>query len=331
MATAALAALRRAHPQAQIAFAVGSWSKPVLAGHPDIDEFLDTGAAALPTASWPGIWRFAAKLRAGKFDLAISLVRSARMSLALLLSGIPLRAGIDSGGRGFGYQVRARINAAEPRHESDIYLDVPRALGVATEGCAPNLPLLPAAADSLAAKLAERGISAPYLALHPGGGANPGARQPDKRWPLAHFAEIARRLAERWRARPLWLVGAAEASLLCELPAAVYRREQAFIGELSLPEIAHLAAGALVYVGNDSGLSHLAAAVGARTATIFGPSDARRYAPRGERALALTGSRRSEMPPQGAAERAGQWDWARGGPTPDETLAEIVALVEGGS
>ena len=326
MATAALAAARRSFPSAHIHFAVGSWSRAALAGHPDIDDFLDTGPAAQPTDTWPGFWRFVRQLRAGRYDLAISLVRSARMSLALRFSGIPYRAGIDSGGRGFGYQFRARINSATPRHESEVYLDVMRALGIETAGCTPHIPLLHEAAETLRMKVAKRGIAAPYFVLHPGGGANPGMSLLAKRWPLGHFAALAQRLAERWRARAVWLVGEKESSLIESLPASLRMEGHTFNGVLSLAEIAQLAASALVYIGNDSGLSHLAAACGARVATIFGPSDPRRYAPRGPAAIAL--HRTSSLSsPSALAQAARDWDWGRDGVSVDEAEAAIVKLV----
>src|SRR5690606_34219909 len=105
LATAALCALRRAYPAARIVWAVGAWSKPAIEHHDLLDGVIDTGAAALPVKSPGGFARFVRQLRGGQFELAVSLVRSPLMSLAVLLAGIPTRAGIDSGGRGFGYNV----------------------------------------------------------------------------------------------------------------------------------------------------------------------------------------------------------------------------------
>lgn len=123
MATATLKALRRAYPSAHLTWAVGSWSKPTIERHPDIDELLDTGADALPVKTVGGFIRFVRQLRAGHYDLAVSLVRSPLMSLALAFTGIPYRAGLDSAGRGFGYNIRAPIDPDVPRNEAEIYLE----------------------------------------------------------------------------------------------------------------------------------------------------------------------------------------------------------------
>ena len=116
LATATLRALRRTFPSSHITWAVGSWSKGVIEHHDLLDAILDTGTAALPVKSRREMLDFARLLRKGHFDLAVSLVRSPLMSMAVLLSGIRHRAGLDSGGRGFGYNIRARIDPSQPRH-----------------------------------------------------------------------------------------------------------------------------------------------------------------------------------------------------------------------
>ena len=52
-----------------------------------------------------------------------------------------------------------------------------------------------------------------------------------------------------------------------------------FQGDLTFPEIGALSADALLYIGNDTGLTHLASASGAKTVMVLGPSDPKRYAP----------------------------------------------------
>lgn len=324
MTTAALSAVRRAFPNVHISFAVGGWSREALAGHPDIDDYLDTGSSDLPTSTLSGLIRFVWQLRAGRYDLAISLVRSAKMSLALLLSGIPYRAGIYSGGRGFGYQFRAKIDRSIPQHESKIFLDVVGTLSINTTGCTPNIPLQNTAAETLEIKMKERGIKSPYFVLHPGGGENPGMRFLTKRWPLGNFAVLASRLAKQWDAHAVWLVGKNERPIINALPDTCRAGGNVFIGNLNFAEIAQLAAHALVYIGNDSGLSHLAAASGARVATIFGPSDPRRYAPIGPAAITLY---RSRSYGSALGSDVNQWDWARDGISVAEAEAAIIELV----
>lgn len=323
MSTAALKAIRRAFPQAEISFAVGSWSRPVLAEHPDIDHLVDAGPLALPTRTPRGFLTFLRRLRAGRYDLTVSLVRSATMSLAVRWSEIPIRAGIHSSHRGFGYQYRAQVNPRVARHECAIYLDVVAALGIDTEGCLPQIPLQESAADSLKTKLQQRGIEPPFFILHPGGGQNPGTSFPNKRWPLKNFLQLAARLEKRWNAQQIWLVGAKETALIAELHRGLPVMNPLFIGDLHFAEIAQLANQAILYIGNDSGLSHYVAASQARVATIFGPSDPRRYAPLGPTALTLHRNQENGDANATASETKA-WNWQRDGINVAEAESAIL-------
>lgn len=324
LATAALKALRRAYPDAHITWAVGGWSRRAVEHHALLDTVLDTGPLALPVKSWGGMRRFVRDLRAGKFDLAVSLVRSPLMSVALLLSGIPHRAGIDSAGRGFGCTLRVPVDPAVSKHEAEIYLDVIRALGADTTGCWANLPVHPQDADTARIRLAEAGITGPYIVLNPGGGQNPGMAMDAKRWPPESFAALGRRLAAQTGAALVLLGGPEDESLLRAVAGGLEDVTSAlFAGTFSLTEVGALAAGALAYIGNDSGPTHIAAAAGARTVMILGPSDPARYAPYTPHSLALWKPVR--LPRGGVAGGAPpDWDWARDGIGVDEASEKIL-------
>src|SRR5262249_25152475 len=97
---------------------------------------------------------------------------------------------------------------------------------------------------------------------------HPFASSPQKRWPIEKFREVARRLPLPVR----WCAGPGE-----PLDGAV-RVD-------NLYELARWLAGARLYIGNDSGISHLAAAVGTPVIALFGPTDPVVWAPRGSRVL----------------------------------------------
>jgi ADP-heptose:LPS heptosyltransferase len=102
---------------------------------------------------------------------------------------------------------------------------------------------------------------------------------------------------------------------------------RAFVGELSFGEIAALAQGARLYVGNDTGLTHLAAAAGVKTVMILGPSDPTRYAPFVPDALALW--KQTTLHQRGVTAGAPHmWNWSRDGISVDEAEAQIVAWLE---
>jgi heptosyltransferase-3 len=127
----------------------------------------------------------------------------------------------------------------------------------------------------------------PFLAVAPG--ASSGGKQ----WPPDRFADLTRRLTAPGaigQGLRIVLLGAAEErhlvaaveSHLGDLPPD--RRPIAILGETRLPVVAALLQRAALYIGNDSGLMHLAAATGAPTIGLFGPTSATRYGPWGPKA-----------------------------------------------
>jgi ADP-heptose:LPS heptosyltransferase len=117
----------------------------------------------------------------------------------------------------------------------------------------------------------------------------PTANWAPKVWPADRFADVFRTVAPAG-AVPVVLGGpgsaeqAMAAPLLRALPGAVD-----LVGKLSLPQVAACLERAALFVGNDSGLMHLAAAAGAPTIGLFGPTDAATYAPAGPKSVAVLG------------------------------------------
>ncbi len=325
MATATLAALRRGYPDAHITWAVGSWSKAAIAHHALLDDRLDTGPEAIPGRTPARFVHLVRQLRAGHFDLAVSLTRSIDMSAALALSGIPNRAGLDSAGLGFGYNLRAPIDPTVARPEGDVYLDVARTLGLDVRDCWANVPVDAADAAHVRALLAGQDVTGPYLVINPAGGRNPGQVLDVKRYPPEQLAELTNRLTARLKAKVVVIGGPGDAPLVEQVSARLLDEGAVFSGTLSFGEIAALARAATVYIGNDTGLTHLAAAAGARTVMILGPSDPVRYAPFVPNALAiwrpvaLAGGVSAGAPPD--------WDWQRDGISVDEAEAQIAAYL----
>lgn len=326
MATAALMALRRAYPDAWIGWAVGKWSRPALDGHPALNALIDAGGAASPVHSPRELLRFVRTLRAVRADWIISLVRSPLMSLAVWLSGCRVRAGLDSGGRGFGYSVRVTVDPNQPNHEARLYLDVVAALGVNAEGAYPFIPVHDADRASVRALLTARGIRPPYLVVNPAGGRNPGMTLDVKRYPPDLLAALTERLSARLDAVPVLLGAADDSPLIDAVSAHLTRPAESFAGALTFGQIAALAADARLYLGNDTGLTHFAAAAGAPTAMILGPTDPRRYAPYNPNAVALW--KPADLPARGVAAGAPQnWDWRRDGISVDNAEAGILAFL----
>jgi ADP-heptose:LPS heptosyltransferase len=121
--------------------------------------------------------------------------------------------------------------------------------------------------------------SGPILALAPT------ANWPPKVWPADRFAAVAHAfpaLTPVVLGAPGETERAMAAPLLAALPGAID-----LTGRLTLPQVSAVLARAALFVGNDSGLMHMAAAAGAPTVGLFGPTDAATYGPAGPRAVAV--------------------------------------------
>ena len=236
--------------------------------------------------------------------------------LAVYWSGIPIRAGLDSLGRGFGYNLRLPVDPADRVHESEIYLKLISAIAGREVHAWANLPVTAAAKAAVKRRLAAAAVASPYIVAHPGGGANPGMRMDSKRYPPAQLAELLNHVAGT--AAVVLIGGPKEAHRVEAVAERLAPPSVAWVDKLSFQEIGALAAGARFYIGNDSGLTHLAAASGARAVMMMGPTDPRRYAPYAPNHLVLW--KPIELAP--AAEQS--WDWARDGFTVEDGAAAIL-------
>ncbi len=338
LATALLAAIRRGYPDATIDWLVGSWSAAVVADHPALNRVSDLGAGANPARTPRGLAKLIRTLRAGHYDLLLVPDRSRWLSLAALLSGIPCRVGLDSAGRGFGYTRRAVIDPHEIRNEADIYLDLARALGLAVDGCWANVTPTPDAIANVRLALQAKAPSAlaqPLVIVHPGGGVNPGMTLISKRWPPGRVADLTQRVADSTNGVIIVIGSASDKPNTQAVIEALPRTAEVvdLTGALTLPQIVALAGlpNVALYIGNDTGTAHLAAAAGARTLMIFGPSDPRRYGPFVPPEHAAYAWRPVSVPDRGvAAGGMAGFDWERDGVTVAEAWVPVERLLSRG-
>ncbi len=282
MSTAFLAALRANLPQADVTVLVTTWAKAALAGNPHCDRLLDAGSVGFPGRYGLRAYRACvARVRQEEFTHCFVLDRSPLMAVLPRLAGIPWRAGLNSAGRGIALHVG--VPCPDERHEAEIYLDVLRAAGFGVER--PRLHYRLRAEDGAAVKrlLAERDVTPafPLIALHPGGGTNPGQAHVGKRWPSGSFAALAARIARAHGARILLVGGADEASITGAVQSGAPAACVDLAGALSFGQLGALIQRCHLFIGNDSAPMHLAAAVGTPVVALFGPTPPERYGPYG--------------------------------------------------
>lgn len=194
----------------------------------------------------------------GTFDLALLSTDS-----AALLSGC--RAAIPS----------VAHHSPFPAEATSVYRYHAEFAALALASHAPA-PAIPRARDSaLAVPLLATGSQRrrPLVVLHPGSGA------PAKSWPPLRFVPVARALRERGLGI-VWSYGSADGSAADALSGAPARGEPV-IRDASPFELARRLGESALYIGMDSGVSHLAAAVGCPSVLLFGPTNAEVWAPPG--------------------------------------------------
>jgi heptosyltransferase-2 len=214
----------------------------------------------------------AKRLKAEGYGQALIMPRTWKSALAPALAGVPLRTGFIGEAR-FGLVNDLRFGERRlPR-----MVDRCATLALPEGAEAPSqwpLPELKVSATELRAWRERLGLAAdgrPVVALAPG------AVGPSKRWPAAYYAELAQRLAAEgtW----VWVIGGPGET---EIAAEIVRSDRGDIRDLTGPDLrnAILAlAAASTAVSNDSGLLHVAAALGTAAVGIFGPTSPWHWAP----------------------------------------------------
>jgi heptosyltransferase-3 len=260
----ALAALHAWRPDLRIRLLLEPFCAPLVEGHPAVSEVL-LFRSFLPAVS---------RLRSRRFSIAFNMHGGPTSALLTGLSGAPVR--VCWAGRQFSSLYNVQVPDPPPAPESgrsDIHTVEHRMLQLFWTGL-PKGPVPPATLypqpDAVAAverSLAEKGIAPGerYAVLRPG------AALANKCWPVENFAEIARWLREEHGLVPVFNLGPGDEEI-----APAVEQYLAPLGvvtsSLDLRRLTALLAGASLFVGNDTGPTHMAAALGKPCVVVFGAS-----------------------------------------------------------
>jgi len=265
MAQSLLMTLRARHPGCTLAVVAPGWSLPILERMPEVDE-----AIALDVAHGQFDWsvrREVARGLRGRFDRAIVLPRSWKSALVPFLAGIPYRVGFH------GEQRFGLLNQRRRLDKRVLDQTVKRfvSLGLAADEAATGSFAIPQPRLEVDAAnqvdLRERlGLSSgPTIGMMPGAEYGPA-----KQWPLEHFRVLAERLvADGFEVRVLGGPKDVEAG---DAIAEGLEGAHNLCGRTRLADAVDLLADCEQVVTNDSGLMHVAAAVGTRVQAIYGSS-----------------------------------------------------------
>lgn len=242
LTTPGLALLKRARPDLAIGVAVEARFNAIFEGNPVIAEVL------------PPTWR---AVRKWKPALCVNLHGGTRSQWMTALSGARWRAGFAHHSVTLAYNVKIQ----RAQRILGVNRSVHTAEHLASAFFALGVPLDEVPRANLYA--ANSPIAGRYAVLHPF------ASTPDKQWPAERFCELARYL-KLWNITPVFLCGAGD-------DGSVFAPHQVFQGALS--EAKAVLSKAAVFIGNDSGPAHIAAAFGVPSVVLFSASNPAAWGP----------------------------------------------------
>lgn len=271
MTTPALRTIRRNFPEARLTLLALPWVADVFAACPHLDRIILYDRQGRHQGL-RGKLRLATELRAEQYDAAILFQNAFEAALITFLARIPIRAGYTTDGRGLllTHGVR-RHPEIKKKHQVHYYQEMLAGLGLQRSENALELFLAPAAEQDAEVMLRHlrRDRNGPLVGLNPGA-----AYGPAKCWPSAKYAALAAKLTAALEARIVVFGTAADQRAAAEIAAAAGKqRVLDLTGKTSLAQALACIARCQLFVTNDSGLMHVAAALRIPSVAIFGSTD----------------------------------------------------------
>jgi predicted lipopolysaccharide heptosyltransferase III len=273
LATPTLHALRRFLPGARIDILLEDWVAPLLEGSADVDRIV-----TVRRKSSASRFAVARELRAARYDVVFNLHGGSTAALLTRATGAPHRVGYET------YAYAALHNHVAPHpstlwqkertHSVEQQLGLPGWTGIPVTDCPPTRLGVTAEADArVALRLQAAGLKEgePFALVHPA------AAFDSKTWAAANFARVVEHLDARGL-RSIAVAGPGEEAVVGEVIKNARSPVIAFT-DLALPEVTALAARASLFVGNDSGVAHIASAVSVPSVVVFGSSNIAHWRP----------------------------------------------------
>lgn len=273
LATPSLRALRRFLPEARIDILLEDWVAPLLEGSEDVDRVV-----TVERKSSASRLRVAKLLRAEKYDVVYNLHGGSTAALLTRATGTRRRVGYAAYSYASLHNHTAPPSSAlwgrEKTHSAEQQLALLGWTGVpVTDRPASRLAVTDEASEHVSRRLRESEF------VEGGGFAliHPAAAFDTKTWAAENFARVVEHLAGRGLASVV-VAGPGEERVVRDLRTHTRAPFVSFT-DLSLPELTALASRARLFVGNDSGVAHIAAAVGVPQVVVFGSSNVAHWSP----------------------------------------------------
>ena len=274
MALPAIRTIRAKFPDAQISIVARPYIVDLYQNQNLCDELIPYGSNG-EHHGWSGREQFAKQLRAKKFDLAILLQNAFDAAWLTWRAGIPERIGYARDARSFLLTKAVPVPkpGETPAHEKFYYLELLRRAGVSgssSDVAHIKLDVLEPAKRQARETLLNEGARPEALKLAIAAGASYGSA---KCWHPERFAAVASRVQSEVDADVILFGTAGEANVSNAIAAAMERPPIDMTGKTSMSDLPALLSQCHLFLGNDSGAMHVAAAVGLPVVAVFGPTD----------------------------------------------------------
>ena len=268
LCTPALAALRGARPDLELHALVKPQVRFAVEGLPGI-----RGVLSLDGTDLAGTIVQARGLRREGFAAALVFPKGFREAALVRLAGIPVRAGLDTDRRAFLLSHAVRFTEADwHEHHARQFAKVLSPIGIELKDEGLAFPLAAEDHDQAEEALARAGVTSPFAVFHIAASKAPRA------WHARRFGAVGQELEARFGLRSVLVGAPADAEVHREF-LEVCPGAADLAGQTSLRGMGAVIAKASLFVGNDSGPMHVAAAVGARVVALFGPGAPHKTAP----------------------------------------------------
>lgn len=272
LATPTLHALKTAHPASRVTALVNRGTEEILYANPHVDDIIPLDRGSLIEQC-----RFALQIRRRRFDTVVDLTDGDRAAFLTWVSGATVRVGFNAEDRWTGrcYTTVVRGNEGSHRIERDLAALSP--LGIKAQDHLPRIWL--SAEDDARVEQLVRDLAIPTD--RPWVVIQPGARYWFKAWPTERFADLADRLTDRFDCQVLVGGSPEEQPLTESVVKQAKSRVLNIAGRSNVRTLAALLKRSALFVGNDTGIMHIAAAIGTPVVGLFGPSNPIEWGPRG--------------------------------------------------
>ncbi|GJL65822.1 MAG: glycosyl transferase family 9 [Nitrospirales bacterium] len=277
LSTPVLSALRQQFPHATLVCLVNPGTQEILQHNPHIDDVL-----VMVRGSLLEQMQFWLELRRRQFDCVIDLTDGDRSAFLTWVSGASRRIGFNSENRWRGrFYSHCISSGVAGRHMVEYHAQALSLINVPAVAHAPEVSVGTEQTACAQARLDELGLlGRRWVMVHPT------ARYWFKAWPLERFAMLCDRLAEHNLS--VVLVGDVhDQEAATQIQELVNTPVFSLVGKTPLLELAAMMKQADLFIGNDTGLMHIASAVGCPVLGLFGPTNPETWGPRGNKTTVI--------------------------------------------